>query len=850
MTYRRHGLAGAVVLLWGSTMVATANRPQGQAGASQVDAASLVNYETQIRPLIVENCLDCHNQDTRKGGLSLATYADILEGGKDGPVVRPGNGANSLIIHRLTGAVGEQMPKDGVPLDAPDVALVRQWIDQGARATPASPPAPAPWEAPLALEKPPVPRQVWPAWSAPADRIVAAYLREHGTAEPAIVSDAVFARRAYLDLWGLLPTPEQLQAFVDDRGRDKRPALVERLLADDIQYAEHWVSFWNDLLRNDDGVNYYSEQNGRRSITPWLLWALQSNRSYDRVVRDLLNPPPGGPEGFLIGVNWRGETSAAVTPWMQASQNTAQLFLGINLKCNACHDSFVSKWKLSDAYGLASYFSPEPTLQLFRCDVAQNQFATPAFLYPELTRAPKSNSLADRRAAAADIFTDKRNGRLPRTVVNRIWQRLVGRGIVANADEMDGRPWSPVLLDWLASDFVAHDYDLKHLISTVVESRAYQMPVVTRVVEPPAASYVFAGPEVRRLTAEQFGDAVGSITGEWSISSLNIPARGSAPVPPAPAGRGAAAGARAGGRGPAGPPPPDSPTVGWSVREWRNTSTDLTRALGRPVRDQVTSVRATQPTTPQALELVNGEILTRWLQLGARRMLGALGPEPLTLYNKTVAGRTARPVPFDVDISSASRLWLLVRDHGSNVPDQIQPVWAQAEVVTAEGFRTPLESLTPESTGDLRDGSGPMLLNGVPVPALRVSNPSTLIYDIEGRGFTRLRGVLWVENPVAEIGATLDPQLRFYVFGAEPSAARLRPPVPGAPLPSGPVLTSKAQAIDRVFMHALGRQPTPAERLASERALADANNPERVSPDGLADLLWALLMKPEFQFIP
>ena len=96
---------------------------------------------------------------------------------------------------------------------------------------------------------------------------------------------------------------------------------------------------------------------------------------YDRFVRDLLNPPAGRPEGFLIGVNWRGETSAAVTPWMQASQNTAQVFLGINLKCTSCHNSFVNQWKLKDAYGLAAYFSPDPRLQLYRCDVAQNQFA-------------------------------------------------------------------------------------------------------------------------------------------------------------------------------------------------------------------------------------------------------------------------------------------------------------------------------------------------------------------------------------------------------------------------------------------------------------------------------------------
>src|SRR6185436_6562538 len=107
-----------------------APRPAAAAARQARAAAARVNYETQIRPLIVDNCFDCHSADKRKGGLSLATYADILEGGKDGPIVRPGKSADSMLIHRLTGQVEPQMPKDGVALDAPDVALIRRWIDE------------------------------------------------------------------------------------------------------------------------------------------------------------------------------------------------------------------------------------------------------------------------------------------------------------------------------------------------------------------------------------------------------------------------------------------------------------------------------------------------------------------------------------------------------------------------------------------------------------------------------------------------------------------------------------------------------------------------------------------------
>src|SRR4029078_2455336 len=146
--------------------------------------------------------------------------------------------------------------------------------------------------------------------------------------------------------------------------------------------------------------------------------------------------------------------------------------------------------------------APEPRLQMYRCDVALNRFAEPGFLFPELSRPPASSSLTDRRAAAAAIFPYRRMGRMPRTLVNRIWTRLFGRGLVANPDEMDGMPWSAEVLDWLASDFVDHGYDIKRLLSTIVTSQAYSMPAVPRSGEPAARGYIFAGPEVRRLTSE------------------------------------------------------------------------------------------------------------------------------------------------------------------------------------------------------------------------------------------------------------------------------------------------------------------------------------------------------------
>ena len=124
-----------------------------------------------------------------------------------------------------------------------------------------------------------------------------------------------------------------------------------------------------------------------------------------------------------------------------------------------------------------------------------------------------------------------------------------------------------------------------------------------------------------------------------------------------------------------------------------------------------------------------------------------------------------------------------------------------------------------------------------------------LVYDVAGRGFTSFRGVIGLENPQREIGSTLNPQLRFFVFDAAPNMERLLPPAPGPPLPPAPLMHTAADVIDRVFRHALGRVPSAAERTAAEAALRDPNGSGRLFAPGLADLLWAITMKPEFQLI-
>ena len=131
---------------------------------------------------------------------------------------------------------------------------------------------------------------------------------------------------------------------------------------------------------------------------------------------------------------------------------------------------------------------------------------------------------------------------------------------------------------------------------------------------------------------------------------------------------------------------------------------------------------------------------------------------------------------------------------------------------------------------------------------LRVKFPALVIYDIAGKGFTRFSGVAGFEKvDQLLVGETVSS--RFYVFDLQPSFDRLTPPQPGTPLPPPPLLTTVPETVSRVYWHALGRAPSAEERSVAERALHDPEGSSRPSAKGLADLLWAVLMTPEFQLI-
>ena len=565
------------------------NTSEATAKVNEVlNANQLQELNINVRTILAHNCYSCHNATKTKGGLRLDKKEFIFKGGEDGPILVPGNPEKSDIIRRIKLPAGhdDAMPTKGKRLSKEDIAMLEYWIQQGAP-WPSGPEKSLYRVAALEPRMPALPKAT-AGLNQPIDLFVNEYFKKHKISWQKSVDDKTYIRRVYLDVTGLIPSPESISAFVKDTKPNKREALVDNLLANNEGYAQHWLTFWNDALRNDyTGTGYIT--NGRFGITKWLYGSLKTNKPYDKFVKELISPTKES-EGFIRGIQWRGTINSSQSTEMQAAQNVSQVLLGLNLKCTSCHDSFISDWKLDDAYAFANVFSSK-TLEIHRCDLPTGRMAGYGVLYNSLGKIKETNITAERLVSLADILVQKKNGRLYRTLVNRVWAQLMGRGIVEPVDMMDNEPWSQDLLDWLASDFTANGYDMKRLMRQILISKTYQTPAVglkeSQMLT--ASNFVFKGIMKRRITAEQFADAVSQsffpIYTDSALVKKMLPADIKNDIP--------------------------------FARASLVKNDPFLTALGRPNRENVSTSRISQANLLQALELTNGNKFNLSLRKGA-----------------------------------------------------------------------------------------------------------------------------------------------------------------------------------------------------------------------------------------
>ncbi|QDU18241.1 DUF1549 and DUF1553 domain-containing protein [Urbifossiella limnaea] len=441
------------------------------------------------------------------------------------------------------------------------------------------------------------------------DEKLVAKWRELGLTPSPLCSDDEFLRRLYLDAIGTLPTPDEVRAFLADADPLKRQKAIDRVL-ERAEFIDWWALKWGDLLR----INRTALQDkGMWSFHNWVRAMMRDGTPLDVFAREIVTA-----EGstFLDGPANFYQIGRTPEDW---AESVAQVFLGIRVGCARCHHHPFERWGQDDYYGLAAFFARlgtknsqeygifgRETVIFLRPTGESNHPRTRAVMRPTPLDADKGRSWDDpfdRRKQLAAWLTAPDNGMFSRNLVNRFWGYTMGRGLVEPLDDIRAtNPASnPELLDALAADFVRAKFDMKHLLRTIFNSRAYQLDSTpTDGNRADAANVHFARYTVRRLTAEQLADAIDFATGTREK------------YPGLPLGTRAIQ-------------LPDS-----EVKSY------LMDTFGRPARQVLCECeRTTRPNIAQAMHLLNGDFLNKKIADKAGRV------------EKLMAAKT--PVPKAID---------------------------------------------------------------------------------------------------------------------------------------------------------------------------------------------------------
>jgi hypothetical protein len=337
-----------------------------------------------------------------------------------------------------------------------------------------------------------------------------------------LCTDQEFIRRAYLDVCGVLPTPEETRKFFDSKDAQKRAKLIDELL-ERPEYADLWTLKWSDVFRS---TRKTVQVKGTFVFQKWMHGHIEKNTPFDQVVHDVI--ASGGSTFANPPANYY---RIARDP-QNLAETTAQLFFGIRMQCAKCHNHPFERWTQDDYYSLAAFFARvkqrkdtiEPgdktgkegaeVIYVERAgDITQPR--TGKLMPPKFLGGPVAEVAPgkDRREALAKWMTSANNPFLPKSVVNRVWYHLMGKGIVDPVDDFrDSNPSAnDDLLDALAKDFVEHKFDVKFVIRTVMNSRTYQLSARTNNFNKDDNKY-FSHAVTKLHSAEQLFDALCYVT--------------------------------------------------------------------------------------------------------------------------------------------------------------------------------------------------------------------------------------------------------------------------------------------------------------------------------------------------
>ena len=453
-------------------------------------AGGSIDYFKQVQPLLEAKCYGCHTGGKAKGELRLDGRAATFTGGEsDGPAVVPGKPVDSAILARVRATDGSAMPPKGEKLTADQVRMIETWIKEGAR---------------------------WPDLNA-----------DHTTLTPS-ADDLAFFRRVTLDTVGVVPTPGEIRTFLADTSPNKRAKAIDRLLADP-RWADHWMGYWQDVLAENPNI-INPTLNNTGPFRWWLYESFRDNKPADLFVTELLrmrgSARYGGPAGF-------GVASQNDVPMAMKGTVVAAAFLGVEMKCARCHDAPPHTSTQRDLFRLAAMLATKPQAvpatssvpldkihgdgrkPLISVTLKPGTVVEPGWPFADFAPEELGKQLAeypdDPRDRLAALVTAPRNERFAQVLANRIWARLMGRGIVEPVEDWErGKQSHPELLRWLGRELVRGGYDLKHVTRLVLNSHAYQRAADPALKETPV---LFTASARRRLTAEQVVDSLFAATG-------------------------------------------------------------------------------------------------------------------------------------------------------------------------------------------------------------------------------------------------------------------------------------------------------------------------------------------------
>jgi len=385
----------------------------------------------------------------------------------------------------------------------------------------------------------------------PIDKIVFRRLSSLGIT-PSFCSDAVFVRRAFLDVIGTLPTAKEARDFIRDKDPDKRRALVDRLL-ERPEFADYWAMKWSDLLRVKAEFPVNLWPNAAQAYHHWIRTSIRDNRPYDRFVREMLTANGSnfrvGPVNFYRAMQNKTPEGIATTVALTFMGSRAESWPTNALAGMAVFFSQVSYKPTREWKEEVVFWDPDKDLPPAAAPEAQQaasgtnsasqpvtNAAPPAAVAPPVRAGPRMAVFPDGtriklppdrdpREVFADWLITPKNAWFAPSIVNRIWSWLMGRGIIHEPDDIrpDNPPSNSKLLACLHKEFVSSRYDMKHIYRLILTSRTYQLSSITPAAAGPAGEAQFAFYPLRQLDAEVLIDAINQITRTSDLYTSAIP---------------------------------------------------------------------------------------------------------------------------------------------------------------------------------------------------------------------------------------------------------------------------------------------------------------------------------------